>query len=84
MQQTRIKVVQDKHSVVYYPQYKWFFWWLGIPGDLYTIGVYECDSLDGAKSVVDVWIERQKYYQHREEIRKEKKRTKVVSYIDYP
>lgn len=84
MNNTQIKIATDCNSVSYQCQYYCGFgwWWQDMHLDLETLA--EFDTIEEAQEHIDQWIVRQAEYKAAELVKKEKKRTKKISYVDYP
>lgn len=84
MDRTRIKITTDFNSIRYQCQYYCGFgwWWQDMHVALETLA--EFDTIEQAQRHIDQWIIRQAEYKDSEILKKEKKRTKKITYVDYP
>jgi len=81
---TRIKITTDCDSVSYQCQYNCFFlWgWQDMHVDLETLA--EFDTIEEAQRHIDQWIIRQAEYKAKFIVKRTKKKTKKITYVDYP
>lgn len=84
MDKTRIKITSDYNSVKYQCQYYCGFgwWWQDMYVDLETLA--EFDTIGQAQCHIDQWIIRQAEYKTEESVKRNKKKSKKVVYVNYP
>lgn len=82
MNKTRIKIISDCNSVSYQAQYKIAWCWYDSYINLETLACFE--TIEEAQLHIDNWIVRQAEYQQKALLRKQKKKTRKISFVDYP
>ena len=88
MNKTRIKITTDCNSVSYQCQYevRWFFnlisEWYDMNVNISKPAVFP--TVEQAQAHIDVWIIRQQEIIEAINLNLDKKRTKTITYVDYP
>lgn len=84
MNKTRIKITTDCNSVSHQCQYYCGFgwWWQDMHIDLEMLA--EFDTIEQAQFHIDQWIIRQAEYDAERIVKRNKKKSKKITYADYP